>query len=273
MKNLLKKSNLDNLVLYMKSRTDLDLNRYRPTTLRRRISHRMRVRGFTDMGEYINCVYNDPSELDNLIEEITIKVTEFFRDRDVFNYLDRKVIPALIENKIQSGETGMTIWSAGCSTGEEAYSIAMLLADRIGGTGIRARVLGTDISSVSCRLAGKGEYSAENILKIPDEFRRKYVIKNNSRFSISSPVRKLVSFRVHNLFMSAPLEKVDMVLCRNVIIHFKYNYREEVLKNFSSVLTPAGFLMLGKSEAVSGSSHSLFRIVSPSIKLYRKAAG
>ena len=273
MEKSLKTGQIEDLIMYMKSRTNLDLAGYRPTTLRRRISHRMMVRGISDMEDYMNCLYSDPSELKNLTEEITIKVTEFFRDRDVFEYLDSRVIPGMIENKIEKGQSGLTIWSAGCSTGEEAYSIAMLLAARIQGTGIRARVLGTDISEQACLLAEKGQYPAEKALKIPDEMRNKYIMKNGGTCSICARVRKLVSFQVHNIFSDPPLKRADMVLCRNVIIHFKHSHREEVLNNFYSALSERGFLILGKSEAVSGDSYGLFRIQSPSIKLYRKIKG
>jgi len=270
MEKLLEASYIDDLTLYMKSKTDLDLAKYRPTTLKRRISHRMMVKGFTDISEYTRCVYREPGELLALTEEITINVTEFFRDIDVFNYLDYKIIPALIDSKLRNSEAGLTIWSAGCSTGEEVYSMAMLLDKNIRGTGLKARVLGTDISAESCRLARRGHYSADQIFKIPYEYREKYINGSDGVFSISPHIRKLVSFRVHNLFMAPPIDKADMILCRNVIIHFRHNYREEVLSNFHSVLSVGGLLMLGRSEAMSGSTHGLFEIVSPAIKLYRK---
>ncbi|MFO7916062.1 MAG: protein-glutamate O-methyltransferase CheR [Candidatus Krumholzibacteriales bacterium] len=270
MEKLLEASCINDLILYVKSKTDLDLAKYRPTTLKRRISHRMMIKGFTDISEYTEYLCRDPMELIGLTEEITINVTEFFRDINVFNYLDCKIIPALIESKLRNSEPGLNVWSAGCSTGEEVYSMAMLLDKNIRGTGLEIRVLGTDISAESCRVARRGHYSSEQVFKIPYEYREKYINGIDGAFSISPRIRKLVSFRVHNLFTAPPVDKADMILCRNVIIHFRHNYREEILNNFHSALSKGGLLMLGRSEAMSGSTHGLFEIVSPTIKLYRK---
>ena len=270
MKTEKKSLSIDDLVLYVKSKTGLDLSKYRPATLMRRVSHRRFTLGHRDVHDYIHYLYEHPSELRYLTDIITIHVTEFFRDSDVFDYFSERLLPALVERKRNNAGIHFRVWSAGCSTGEEAYSIAILIDKFLKGNAINAKVFGTDISEEACNTAKEGEYSREELKNVPENILVSYFSESENGYKIKQYIKRKVSFSVHDLFSAPPFSGIDIVVCRNVMIHFKQSYREEVMANFHSVLNDSGLLILGKSEAVSEACLGKFKLLAPSIKVYQK---
>lgn len=270
MNNTKEKFTMEDLALYVRLKTKLDLSKYRPATLQRKVSHRMLVLGCDDIEQYMKKIFRNPKELDYLTETVTIHVTQFFRDRDVFDFFAQQVISALSEKKKEGSEDVIRVWSAGCATGEEAYSLAILLDKYLRFSEFETEILGTDISEESCETARKGIYPAERMESVPFRIKNRYFDKVDGGYRICPDIKKKVSFATHDLFTPPPFSNIDVILCRNVLIHFRHKYREEVMRNFYSVLNEKGFLMLGKSEAVCGEAHSMFKLINPSIKIYRK---
>jgi two-component system CheB/CheR fusion protein len=222
------------------------------------------------MHDYIHYLYENPSEVRYLTDIITIHVTEFFRDSDVFDYLSESILPALVERKIRGTGNHIRVWSAGCSTGEEAYSIAILLDKFLENDVTMAEVFGTDISEDACNAAKIGEYSREKLKGVSRNIVEKYFRETENGYGITPRIREKVSLFVHDLFSEPPFSGIDIVVCRNVLIHFKQIYRDEVIANFHSALSDSGLLILGKSEAVSGACLDMFKLLDPSIKVYQK---
>ncbi len=256
----------------VKSRCGIDLSRYRATTLNRRVLHRMAMTGSKGIEEYVGRLTVDPDEMGKLMDIVTIHVTEFYRDRDVFRSLARGYVPALIDEKTGAGHGIFRAWSAGCSTGEEAYSMAMMIdrAVRKVSPNTHIEVFGTDISEDSCRTARKGIYSDEKIEALPEDIRDGYFEKEGQARKVTSGLRSLVKFMSHDLFAASPYSHLDLIMCRNVMIHFEHEVRDEVIAKFHDSLQDRGLLVLGKSEAMTGPLEALFELVEPRYKIYRK---
>jgi chemotaxis methyl-accepting protein methylase len=263
---------LSEIAHLVRTRCGVELSRYRPTCLSRRVIHRMVMAGCGDMEEYIGILSTDPEEMDKLMDVVTIHVTEFFRDRDVFESLERGYIPALIDEKAALGHGVIRGWSAGCSTGEEAYSMAMTFdrAVSIVSPNMHIEVYGTDVSEDSCRTARKGVYREEKVEELDGAVTGKYFEREGRTWKVNSRLRSLVKFRPHDLFTDSPYSQLDLIMCRNVLIHFEHDVRNEVMKRFYESLQGRGLLVLGKSEAISGPFEDLFELLEPRSKIYRK---
>jgi chemotaxis methyl-accepting protein methylase len=266
---------MSELIWFVKNRSGVDLSRYRPSCLRRRVAHRMAVVGCGSLEEYIGHLASDKEELSSLVDVVTIHVTEFYRDYEVFEALECKYIPTLIYEKTMSGNGNIRVWSAGCSTGEEAYSIAMMLhrvAMRIA-PDVSIEVFGTDVSDDACRIARKGIYSREKIENLPKRIRNEYFEKKGDSWHICGDLRNIVKFRPHDLFTTPLYSLLDLIVCRNVLIHFEHPGRDNIIRSFNESLGRRGLLVLGKSEAISGEMEELFDLEEPRCKIYRKKQG
>jgi len=265
---------LSELAWLVRSRCGVDLSRYRATTLNRRVLHRMAMTGSGDIEEYLGRLTADHDEMEKLVDIVTIHVTGFFRDRDVFKSLERGYVPALVDEKTGAGHGVFRAWSAGCSTGEEAYSMAVIIdrAVRNVSPNTHIEVFGTDISGDSCRTARKGVYCGEKLESIPDDVRDVYFEEDGECRKVTSRLRSLVKFTSHDLFTASPYSQLDLIMCRNVMIHFEHEVRDDVIGNFHDSLQDRGLLVLGKSEALAGPLEDLFELVEPRCKIYRKIA-
>lgn len=263
---------LSDLVLLVRSKLGLDLTKYRPQTIRRRVSHRMSVLGVENLNDYMMHLTNTPNEINHLLETVTVHVTGFFRDRDVFDTLFKEIFRDLLEEKLSQGHKIVRVWSAGCSTGEEAYSIAIMLLKLVNDNkfSIKVEVFGTDISEESCRTARAGIYPAQRIEDVPVTLRRRFFTAEGAEYKVAPVLRRCVKFMTHDLFSEPPYSMLDLVVCRNVLIHFENTARHHVMKNFHSSLNNRGLILLGKSEALAGSNRDLFELVDPRNKIYRK---
>ena len=228
--------------------------------------------GCRSLESYIGYLNEHPGEIEELLNVVTIHVTGYFRDRDVYDTLSERIFPRIIERKRSTHQRSIRIWSAGCSTGEETYSTVIALIHHLGARSAdyRVEVYGTDISEESCRIARRGYYSRDKVGKIPLTLLKRYFNVDGSGYRITPEIRRLVKFTVHDLFTESPYSLLDLVICRNVLIHFDHEVRSEVLANFHAALTSDGFLVLGKSEAMSGPALGLFELVEPRSKIYRK---
>lgn len=263
---------IEELVEFVFSECGTDLSKYRRSCLRRRVSLRMTTVGSDDLEEYMEYLKGHPGEMKLLLDAVTIHVTDFFRDRDVFDTLYNRVFPEIIGEKLVEGVNRIRIWSAGCSTGEETYSIAVLLLELLRKERIvlKPRIFGTDISEESCRFAMQGTYADRRVCGIPGRLVKRYFDIDGSTCRVTQQIKRHVKFKVHDIFSKPPFSALDLVVCRNVLIHFNQQARSTVLTNFYSVMNPGGILLLGKSEAITGPELRMFQLIDARNKIYQK---
>jgi chemotaxis methyl-accepting protein methylase len=246
----------------------LDFRGYKETTITRRLSRRLRARGVKTYAEYARVLDQDPAEYDRLFNDLTIKVTDFFRDQVAFRALEEVAVPALTRDVTIS----IRIWSAGCSTGQEPYSIAMLLVELSGRANARwqVNILATDIDTEVLQRAQEGRFSSKEVSAIPVAWLEKYFVREAKGFRIQSLLKGLVTFKVHDLINDLPYSDVDLVVCRNVLIYFGHELQMKVLRGFHRALQPEGFLLLGRAEVLMGEATKLFQCVDRRARLYKK---
>jgi chemotaxis protein methyltransferase CheR len=245
---------------------------YKDKCLRRRFAVRMRAKGTSSHAEYAGMLDADPGEYDRLVRSLTINVTKFFRNWDTYAALDQKVIPALWER----GERELRIWSAGCSSGEEPYSAAILMHKHAAETGQLSRleslsIVGTDIDTDSLGEAERAFYGESALGDTPADLRERYFPPVAGMFTMLPEVKQLVRFELRDLLGSPPpMEGIHLLLCRNVIIYFEREAQDALFAEFHRVLAPGGFLVLGKVETLLGDSRGLFSPVNARERIFRK---
>jgi chemotaxis protein methyltransferase CheR len=236
------------------------LNQEKKTMLELRIKRRLRslsMNSFAQYCEYLFARHNHQEEIVHLLDVVTTNKTDFFREPDHFEYLVQKAVPDLLAR--EQLDKGLLVWSAGCSTGEEPYTLAMVLSEfGLSHPGFRFRVLATDLSTTVLTKARLGVFGNEVVRPIPSELRRKYFMRSrdpeDNTVRVVPELRHLVDFRRVN-FMDADFglaEKVHIIFCRNVIIYFDRRTQEHILQKLTSHLTPGGYAFLGHSETLHG---------------------
>lgn len=253
----------------------IDLSNYRLSYVERRVAARMRVLRLRSYRQYCQHLDDEPGERALLLDTLTINVTDFFRDASVYRFLSQQVLPELIDRKRRSRNRLIRVWSAGCSTGEEPYSLAMALMEGIGrhGEEVHFSVVGTDLDVKALEVAKQAEYPITRASHIPKTLQAKYLEFTGDRFKIRPKVSKHVRFRPLDLFSGRPVGMVDLILCRNVFIYFNKDQQEKILDKFWSSLTKGGYLVLGKSEKMPSSMAGKFESIQGRERVYRKTDG
>jgi chemotaxis protein methyltransferase CheR len=241
---------------------------YKEKCVRRRIAVRMRARGVHTFEEYGLVLDRDRHEYDLLLDALTINVTKFFRNPETFAAIDRELVPALYARV----EPQLRIWSAGCASGEEPYSLAMLMhryAIAQGKRFDRVEVLGTDLDRASLTAADRASYLEPTLADTPAEIRQMY-FSMQPPYRIHSEVRARVHFRRHDLLREPFPEPQHLIVCRNVIIYFDRATQEELFERFAAALLPGGFLVLGRVETLFGPARTMFAPVDGRERLFRR---
>ena len=246
-----------------------DFRNYKRATLRRRIDRRMLERRCESVAEYGVLLEREPAEFDALISALLIKVTSFFRDPEMWTELATKVIPQLLADK-RPGEE-LRVWSAGCATGEEAYSLAILLAEAMGTThpDQECKVFGTDVDQPSIAVARRGLYTPAGLQGVSAERRSRWFVQEGGGWSVRKEIRRSVVFGVNNLVNDAPISRLDLLLCRNVFIYLDSQLQKRVLTRFHYGLRRHGVLVLGKSELIPFAGR-IYEAVDLGRRIYRK---
>ncbi|MBO3461472.1 PAS domain-containing protein [Aetokthonos hydrillicola Thurmond2011] len=249
--------------------TGVDFTNYKQTTLKRRIQRRMVLHKFEKLTDYASYLHNNPTEVMALYEDSLIHVTSFFRDSESFTALKSKVFPVIVLDK--SSNSPIRIWVAGCSTGEEAYSITICLLEFLAEhlSHIPIQVYATDISERAIAQARTGFYTASEVANVDPERLHRFFVEVEGGYQISKPVRETCVFARQNLISDPPFSRMDLITCRNVLIYLGSELQKKLLPMFHYGLKPKGFLMLGTSETV-GDCADLFSIVDKKNKLYAK---
>ncbi len=249
----------------------LDLGQYREKCLKRRIDVRLRATGARTYFEYMAVLKKDPSEYDRLFDALTINVTNFFRDRSTYRVIEETVIPELVSSKKKQGKKIIRVWSAGCASGEEPYSIAILfykiLGERIGDYLIS--IYATDIDEKVIEKAIRGEYNTGAVSEVDEKILKLY-FNRNLKYSLKEEIKQMVRFKRHDLISDRLLAHLDVILCRNVLIYFSRDLQMRLFDKFCEALNRGGYLILGKTESLAGESAGLFQPVSMRERIYQK---
>ncbi|HLK89149.1 MAG TPA: chemotaxis protein CheB [Polyangia bacterium] len=246
----------------------IDFTHYKPSTVTRRIERRLALARSTDIDEYVRRLKSERSELDVLYRDLLIEVTRFFRDDQAFQILEEKVLPDLLAR--QPREAPLRLWVAGCATGEEAYSLAILLEDLMAKLGERpVKIFATDVHRGSLEHATRAIYTEEALAGVSEERLSRYFTRIGERYQVVPELRQRIVFAQHNVIKDAPFTRVDLVTCRNLLIYLQPAAQQKVLSLFHFALTRNGFLFLGPSETV-GPLAVGYETVDKHWRLYRK---
>ncbi len=236
----------DALKRFIEQTLKIQCGNYKEDYIKRRLLSRMRSTNTTTYSEYLQYVKSNEPELENLRNALTINVTEFFRDNEVYEMLKKDVLPAIFKQRKR-----IRIWCAGCSTGEEPYSIAMILAEMIAqNPELSAQIYATDIDKVVLAKAQEGIYSSKAMVKLTEtQIRRHFTKLPDGNYQVQQHLKDLIRFRPHDLMAGVPISRwLDLITCRNVTIYFTENQKDELARQFHSALVSGGFYIMGKTE-------------------------
>lgn len=262
---------LEDLLYYLKKNKSVDLLGYKRESLMRRTLLRMQQAEIEDYQGYLDRLEHQPEELTHLLDTIFINVTYFFRDRATWDYLANQIIPQIIANK--EPHEPIRVWSAGCASGEEAYSLAMLLAEALGIEQFqqRVRIYGTDADADVVKQARQGYYPAHAVETIPADLRDRYFECKTEGYYWRADLRHSIFFHCRDLLQSSPFPRIDLLVCRNTLIYFVLNTQIRALMRFHFSLKDSGFLLLGHSEnLVNNLQNSLFTTVDRQARVFKK---
>ncbi len=262
---------LNKIFILLRVHTGHDFSQYKPNTILRRVERRMAVHQIESMSEYVKFLQQAPAEIEALFRDLLIGVTNFFRDPDAFKALQAQVIPRLFTDMPSGGI--IRVWSPGCSTGEEAYSLAILLAEHQQNMQqcFKVQVFATDIDSQAISTARAGLYPASVADDIqPERLARYFVAEPGDRaFRIHKSIRDMLVFSEQNVIKDPPFSKLDLISCRNLMIYMNGNLQKKIIPLFHYALNPGGFLFMGTSETV-GEYSDLFSVINRKLKLYQR---
>jgi len=237
----------EDLIKYLKESRNFDFSGYKRSSLARRINRQMQDIGVSTYDEYRDHLEVQPEEFTSLFNTILINVTSFFRDADAWTQLRDQIIPELLRT---STRERIRVWSAGCASGEEAYSLAICLAEALGADEFRRRVkiYATDVDEEALTEARQAVYTERNLQAVPAELRERYFDGAGERWSFSKELRRSVIFGRNDLIMNAPISHIDLLVCRNTLMYFNAETQASILRRLHFALEPEGVLFLGKAE-------------------------
>jgi two-component system, chemotaxis family, CheB/CheR fusion protein len=260
---------LKNILEILYKSVNVDFSRYKMATVKRRIHHRMLRHNIKTIAEYAKTLERKRDEISALYKDLLINVTSFFRDAEVFKYLGSTFLPSLLTRKETEGK--IRIWIPACSTGEEAYSIAMLITELLEKRAkeISVQIFATDLSEQAIRDARIGEYLQNDLKQLGKKRTGRFFTKIGNKYRISKKLREMCVFAPHNILHDPPFSRIDFISCRNLLIYFEASAQKKVLTTLNFALNEGGELMLGKSETV-GISSPYFTCVNKKFRIYSK---
>jgi two-component system CheB/CheR fusion protein len=267
---------LHDILIQLRTGTGHDFKHYKRATVLRRIERRMQVTAQPDLAAYYRYLQNNPEETKALLGDMLIGVTNFFRDREAFEALERDVLPQLVSAAVSAHpeKEEIRVWSAGCSTGEEAYSLAMLISDQLQLDASKAtlQLFATDIDERAISVGRAGLYPQAIVTDVPPMRLRHYFVKEDDHYRIRKELREKVLFAKHSLLSDPPFSQIDLIVCRNLLIYLDREVQREILQMFHFALRPGGFLFLGSSESADA-CHELFATVDKRNRIFRAKTG
>lgn len=253
----------------LRAECGIDFSHYKPNTVLRRIDRRLQLNRSVDLDEYVEQLRNDRQECNSLYKDLLIGVTRFFRDPDLFERLKAEVIPELLAKVSPSDE--IRAWVAGCATGEEAYSLAILFHEALVASNrpLNVKIFATDVHRASLEFASTGLYDEAALTEVSAERLARYFVKQAVKYQVSQELRKMIVFAPHNIIKDAPFTKLDLISCRNLLIYLQTSAQKKALSLFHFGLKTGGVLVLGPSESP-GEISDEFETLDGHWKVYRK---
>jgi two-component system CheB/CheR fusion protein len=263
---------VDDLCRVLRNAIGHDFSGYKRSTLVRRVERRMHVLSIDTARTYLERIRSDAGECEALFRDLLINVTRFFRDSEMFEALRTKVVEPLIRERA-TGED-IRVWIPGCSSGEEAYSVAMLFGEaaRIADCLNPVQIFATDIDEQMLQIARDGSYPASALADIPSPLRERWTTPHGERFSISPQIRDLIRFSNHSVVKDPPFSRIDLICCRNLLIYFDDRLQQSVMPILHYALRPGGYLFLGPSESI-GRFDALFPAVDQHARIFERSPG
>lgn len=262
-------SGLEKVLVLLRARAGHDFSLYKKSTLYRRIERRMGLHQLAHIGDYVRYLRDNPQEADLLFKELLIGVTRFFRDTEVWKQLRTEVLPALLAAHPEG--TVLRAWTAGCSTGEEAYSLAIVFREVLQDVGPAARfslqIFATDLDHDAIDKARTGIYPLNIAADVGEERLRRYFVQDEHGYRVSNEIREMVIFAPQNLVMDPPFTRLDLLSCRNLLIYLETELQKKLMPLFHYSLNPGGVLMLGSAETI-GDATDLFAPLPGRTRLY-----
>ena len=260
---------LQKIFSMLRTKTGVNFFQYKLPTLKRRIRRRMVLHKFDTLPDYVAYLQSTPGEVDALSQEMLINVTQFFRDAETFDFLKKNVLPQILREHAK--DEPIRIWSAGCATGEEAYSLAIILVEFLEShkRHIPFQIFGSDISEANIAKARAGLYSKSIASDVSEKRLRRFFTQMNGSYQISKSIRDMCVFAKQDIISDPPFSQLDLISCRNVLIYLEPVAQKHILPLFQYALKPSGFLVLGKSEGV-GEFTDLYMAKHKKHKIYAK---
>jgi two-component system, chemotaxis family, CheB/CheR fusion protein len=259
----------ERLLTYLRDSRGFDFTGYKRATLQRRVAKRMTQAGVTDYPGYVDYLQARPEEFAALFNTILINVTRYFRDQPAWDYLTSEILPRIVADKGRAEP--IRVWSAGVASGEEAYTVAMLLSEALGPSDFRerAKIYATDVDDEALTQARQGKADESDLAEVPAYLREKYFEAEGERFVLRGEVRRSIIFGRHDLMQNAPISRIDLLISRNTLMYFEVEAQRKILARFHYALTDKGYLFLGKAETLL-SRTALFAPVDPSQRVFTK---
>lgn len=264
---------LEAVRLHLMRSRGLDISGYSHTFILRSVRKRMGRSGAKDLADYTRLLRSSEEETTQFIGSLSINVTDFFRDKGAFEALSEKVIRPVVRSKAGTGGI-VRIWSAGCATGQELYTLAICLDQELKRAGAGDEILGSvtggDLSRSALAFARKGVYSSEQVKSLPAHVLQEYFVRTGPDYSVSDALRRRVRFVNENLLEEPKSKFFDIVVCRNVLIYFSRPMHDKVVMNLHQSLRPDGYLMLGRTESLVGSPRKHYELIDAENRIFRK---
>ena len=260
---------LTRVLALVRARLRFDFTGYKGTTLRRRVHRRMGLRHLERMLDYLRLLRSDEEELKALFKDLLIGVTRFFRDPPAWQFLEEKVLPTLVRKR--EADAPLRVWVAGCGTGEEAYSIGMVLIEQVQATQRRGpiQIFASDVDEQALDFARAGVYPESIAADVSPARLSRFFLKSENSFHVSKELREAVIFARQNLIADAPFSRLDLILCRNLLIYLEPEVQKRVISLLHFALAPGGLLFLGNAESI-GTADDLFDTASRKWHVYRR---
>ncbi|OQX86432.1 MAG: hypothetical protein B6D55_06095 [Candidatus Omnitrophica bacterium 4484_70.2] len=263
---------IDLLTKFLLRERGLDLSLYSKKFLKRRIYIRLMELKVATIQEYINFLKKNSEEFSKFLEILSVNVSEFFRDPEVFDFFYKNCVPQIIKEKEEKNLSFVRCWSCGCSCGEETYSLAILFKEFLKNNNIDVKIWGTDIDEKALKIAKEGKYKKNSLRKVSSSYLKRYFtyLEDEDRYEVIDEIKKMVIFKKHNFLVDRPLGKMDVIFFRNVKIYFDKKKADKVLVNICKCLKNKGYLVLGKVETLSDSLKERFEVVDIRCRIFRK---
>ncbi len=257
------------IVGLLQQKTRHDFSHYRSSTLNRRIARRLAIHGLSELSEYASLMADNPQEVDLLFNEVLIGVTDFFRDPEVWKELSDTAVPELLSR--MDTDTELRVWCVGCSTGEEAYSLAMTMVEAMDrqSRDLKLQIFATDLSAAAIAHARRGEYPLTIESSVGEKRLARFFSRHDDYYRVKQSIRDLVLFAQHDVILDPPFTRIHLIACRNLLIYFDPKLQQRLLPLFHYSLRPGGLLLLGSSESVGRLGH-LFAPLQSKLRLFQR---